>query len=74
MHGYAHATPVQDLWDFLGELLSLKLPEMAELISGMVVGSVVAHLSSLTSMKATANHWGIAFPTLETSKIAAFGG
>ncbi|CAK8998016.1 unnamed protein product [Durusdinium trenchii] len=53
----------EDLWDFLGELLSLKLPEMAELISGMVVGSVVAHLSSLTSMKATANHWGIAFPT-----------
>ncbi|CAK9004994.1 unnamed protein product, partial [Durusdinium trenchii] len=55
----------EDLWDFLGELLSLKLPEMAELISGMVVGSVVAHLSSLTSMKATANHWGIAFPNVE---------
>lgn len=57
---------VQDVWGFLGELLSLELPEMAELISGMVVGSVMGDLSNLTSRKAGPNDWSLGFPMLET--------
>ncbi|CAK8994475.1 unnamed protein product [Durusdinium trenchii] len=57
----------EDVWEFLGELLSLELPEMAELISGIVVGSVVGGLSNLTSRNASgANHWSMHFPNGET--------
>ncbi|CAK8986556.1 unnamed protein product [Durusdinium trenchii] len=58
----------EDVWGFLGELLSLELPEMAELISGMVVGSVMGDLSNLTSRKAGPNDWSLGFPNVEASE------
>ena len=56
--------PPEDTLDHLGELLLLGIPELTELVSGLLMGCLVSQLGSLQSVNIESSNWNAGFMSL----------
>ena len=62
-------THLEDILDHLGDLLLLGIPELTELLAGVLMGCLVAHLGALQSTHIVANHWNAGFMNLAEDSL-----
>ncbi|CAL1170766.1 unnamed protein product, partial [Cladocopium goreaui] len=51
----------EDLWDHLAELIKLDITDVTQMVCGVIVGSLVWKLGSLTPTDVGVNHWSAPF-------------